>query len=53
MGSEIQHRPHPADPGHPPESEGAHPSTIADALGTHSLVVKGFLRCGQHDQRTV
>ena len=45
--SSLQHRPDPADPSHPPESEGARPRIVADPLGSHSLMGERLV-CRRH-----
>jgi putative SOS response-associated peptidase YedK len=36
--SPLQHRPHSTCPSHTSESEGTHPRTVANPLGTHSVM---------------
>jgi len=43
-GVPLQHCPHPVDPRHPPASQGARPRTLADPLGTHSVMGKRCVR---------
>jgi len=49
----LQHRPNPTNPSYPPASEGARPGTLADAVGTNSVMGEGCLRCCPDDQRQI
>ena len=53
LDSALQHCTDPADPDHPPASEGTRPRIVADALGTDSVMGKGPFWCGKNDKREI
>jgi hypothetical protein len=53
LDAPLQHRTHPACPGHSPASEGASPRVVTGPLGPHSIVGQRLLRRCQDDQREI